>query len=140
VRSVAFQARLETRVGLVKAYPGCDGSLVDWVVEKGERGLVVEGLPGQGGLPPGMHGSVGRAVDQGLLVALASRAPHGRISSPPTGGTGEPLVDLGLLSAGDLTAEKAWILLMVVLAQAGAPDELAEQFSRTASHVEGGRG
>lgn len=128
VRVGSFPPRVEKNVALVKAFPGCDGSSVDAVVGSGARGLVLEGLPGGGGLPPKMHDSVRRASEQGILVVLASRAPVGRISSVPTGGTGEPLADMKLLSAGDLTAEKAWVLLMVVLGQGGNHDDSVRQF------------
>jgi L-asparaginase len=131
-RSYGFDARLEPRVALVKAYPGCDGGQVSAVLDDGARGIVLEGLPGHGGLPPEMHPAVARAVSEGIPVVLASRAPLGRIETPPTGGTGEPLADMGLLSAGDLTVEKAWILLMVVLAQVGSPDQHAARYAQVA--------
>jgi L-asparaginase/Glu-tRNA(Gln) amidotransferase subunit D len=101
-----------------------DGRLVEAVTADGEnRGLVIEGLPGAGGVPPAMIPAVAAAARR-LPVVVASRAPFGRLPDIPTGGTGEPLRDLGLLSAGSLSAEQAWLLLMAVLGEA---DEAVEE-------------
>lgn len=107
---------LEPRAAIVKAYPGADDVLVDAAVARGIRGLVVEGLPGSGGIPPAMLPGLARATHAGVLVVASSRAPWGGIPDPPTGGTGAPLRDLPLVGSGNLTAEKAWVLLMAVLA------------------------
>lgn len=103
-------------VVVIKAYPGSDGAQVEAAVAGGAAGLVIEGFPGVGGLPPGMFPSLRRATDHGLAVVLTSSAPEGRVPRPPTGGTGAPLSDLGLISAGDLRTEKAWALLSLALA------------------------
>jgi L-asparaginase len=125
-RGPVFRPEVEGSVALVKAFPGCDGVAIEACVGAGARGIVLEGLPGSGGIPPRMHSSIGRAIEQGIPVVLASRAPVGRIHERPTGGTGEPLLGLELISAGDLTAEKAWVALMVVLGQGeGSEDSVA---------------
>ncbi len=81
----------------------------------GARGLVLEGLPGLGGVPAGMRDGLRAATEQGCVIVLASRAPLGEVPQDASGGTGEPLASLPLIAAGDLTAEKAWVLLMVAL-------------------------
>lgn len=111
---------IEPAVALLKAYPGCDGSAVSDSMARGIRGLVIEALPGAGGVPPAMQDALRTAAADGVLVAIASRAPYGSVPRPPTGGTGSPLAGADYLSAGTLTAEKAWVLLMAVLGQ--APD------------------
>jgi L-asparaginase len=115
-----FSGRLEPNVALVKAVPGGDGRLIDAAVSGGTRGVVVEALPGAGGIPPAMIDAVAAAA-RAVPVVVASRAPYGAVADTPTGGTGEPLRELDLLSAGRLTAEQAWLLLMAALAD--APDE-----------------
>jgi L-asparaginase len=112
-----FSGRLDERVDLVKVVPGMDGRTVDAALRRGVHGLVLEGLPGSGGIPPSMHRSVARAASR-IPVVLASRAPYGTLPDVPGGGTGEPLREFGLLSAGSLTAEQAWLLLMAVLGDA----------------------
>jgi L-asparaginase len=115
-RGRVFDGRIETAVGFVKAVPGADGGAVDALMRSEVRGLVVEGLPGVGGIPPLMHPAVIGAARR-VPVVVASRAPHGALPAEPTGGTGEPLKGTALLSAGRLTAEQAYMLLMAVLGE-----------------------
>lgn len=117
VRTPALGGLIDPSVALVKAYPGSDGAVIDAVVARGARGVVVEGLPGVGGIPLAMQDALRRHAGGGVQIVVSSRAPSGEIPSPPTGGTGEPLVESGLLSAGSLTTEKAWVLLMACLGQ-----------------------
>jgi L-asparaginase len=112
-----LRGEIDPTVGMVKAFPGADGTLLDALTGQGVRGLVLEGLPGAGGVPPAMQAALRRAVESGALVAISSRAPYGRVPTPPTGGTGSPLDVLPLLSAGNLSTEKAWVLLSAVLGQ-----------------------
>jgi L-asparaginase len=123
---------MDTNVAFLKAVPGLGTDAVAAAVAGGKRGLVVEGLPGVGGIPPAMQAGIG-AVSVRMPVVIASRAPYGRLPGTPTGGTGEPLRDAGLLSAGSLSAEQAWLLLMAILAEAGSPDEARSRFAAAAA-------
>jgi L-asparaginase/Glu-tRNA(Gln) amidotransferase subunit D len=68
-----------------------------------------------------------------MPVVIASRAPAGRLPVTPTGGTGEPLRDIGVLSAGELTAEQAWLLLMAALGEGGTDAQVRERFAASAA-------
>jgi L-asparaginase len=116
-RTRVFDGPIESQVALVKAYPGAGRELVDAAVDAGARGVVVEGLPGVGGVPRAMQAGLRAAAKSGLPVVLASRAPRGVVPADASGGTGEPLAGIGLISAGILTAEKAWVLLMMALGE-----------------------
>lgn len=113
---MTFAPTIEPRVAFVKLVPGAAGELIDAALASDPLGLIVEALPGSGGVPPAAVPSVRRAAG-GIPVVIASRAPFGTQPSVPTGGTGEPLVGIPLLSAGRLSAEAAWLLLMVILGQ-----------------------
>jgi L-asparaginase len=116
-----LSGRIEPAVAFVKAVPGLDEAVVD-AAAAGARGLVVEALPGAGGIPPTMRAAVVRAAER-MPVVVAPRSPWGRIPATPTGGTGEPLRDAALLSPGTFSAEQAWLLLMAALGEApGAAD------------------
>jgi L-asparaginase len=131
-RDRPFSGRLETRVGFVKVVPGADHRPIDAALAGDVLGLVVEGLPGQGGIPPGMQPAVAQAAAR-VPVVLASRAPFGELSDLAAGGTGEPLRDVGLLSAGALSAEHAWLLLMAVLADEDGPESARRRFAAAAT-------
>jgi L-asparaginase len=113
----ALEGSVDPNVVLFKAYPGAGTQVIAAAVESGASGVVLEALPGTGGVPPGMLPALRRAAAANTPVVIAPRSPVGRTPDPPTGGTGEPLRGLSLLSAGDLSAEKAWVLLSVALGQ-----------------------
>jgi L-asparaginase len=109
-----LEARIDEAVALVKVYPSMDRRILEAAASNGVHGLVVEALPGAGGVPSHLHGVL-RDTAARMPVVIASRAPVGEVPSPPTGGTGEPLAGMRLISSRDLTSEKAWLLLMSVL-------------------------
>ena len=121
-----FMGELDTNVAFIKVVPGMGPEMLR-LLPKQTAGLVVEALPGAGGIPPEMqHALVDIAAR--LLVVIAPRAPFGRIPPKPTGGTGEPLGRAPFLSCGPLTAEQAWLLLMLVLGEHPGPDSCAGPF------------
>ena len=121
-----FGGELEPRVGFAKIVPGMDpGPLQAYAQEM--RGMVVEALPGVGGVPPGLHATL-EAVARRMPVVVVPRSPFGVVPETPTGGTGEPLQDLPLLSPGALTAEQAWLLLMLVLGEERDPESARRRF------------
>jgi len=134
-RAAPFSGRLDEEVALVKAVPGTDGRLVDAAVEAA-HGLVVEALPGVGGIPPAMVDAVARAAAR-MPVVVAPRAPFGRAPEVATGGTGEPLRALDLISAGSLSAEQSWVLLMTALGDSGGADEARRRFRSTVAAFDG---
>jgi L-asparaginase len=134
-RRKTFSGQLDPRVAIVKAYPGSDGTALIAELQRDLRGMIIEGLPGQGGIPSPMHEAVKKTAEQ-IPVVLSSRAPAGRLSREATGGTGEPLRGLGLISAQELSTEKAWLLLMVALAEANSIEEVRAIFAEIAAPQE----
>jgi L-asparaginase len=137
-RRLVLDGRVERRVGIVKAWPDADGSVVEALVGGGAVGLVVEALPGVGGVPPRMQPVLRDAAAANVMVVIASRAPVGHVPDPPTGGTGEPLLGQQLISAGNLTAEQAWVLLSLALGQYSDFDALQNVFRVAATTASGG--
>jgi L-asparaginase len=126
-RGAGFSGRLETNVAFLKVVPGLDGRAFERLLADDPAGIVVEGLPGVGGVPPGMQAGL-IAATRDRPVVLASRAPFGRLPEVATGGTGEPFREADMWSAGDLTAEQAWLLLMAALGEGGSRDDVRARF------------
>lgn len=102
-------------VYLLKAYAGADSSLLDYLIDKGTEGIVIEAL-GRGNLPPTMIPGVKRAIDKGIPIVICSRCPSGRVlDSYGYIGGGKYLTDLGCILAPSLNGQKARILLMLAL-------------------------
>jgi L-asparaginase len=110
-----LSGKIDSAVAFVKAVPGMNGQLVE-AAATDAHGLVIEALPGVGGIPPSMLAAVATAAGT-MPVVVAPRAPFDRAPADPTGGTGEPLAGMDLLSPGRLSAETAWLLLMAALGE-----------------------
>jgi L-asparaginase len=115
-------------VALVSAYPGMDGAAIEAVLEAtGAAGLVVEGT-GSGNVPGSAVDGVRSALERGLPVILATRVPGGAIRSGyGSPGGGAALRELGAVGAGPLSAGKARLLLMVLLASGLSGDGAARE-------------
>jgi L-asparaginase len=114
-------------VEIVAMYGGADGRLVRAAVEQGARGVVVQAL-GMGNMNQPMFAAIKDAIGRGVPVVVASRVPEGRVL-PSYGfeGGGRTLADAGAIMAGDLSPQKARILLMLLLQEGGARDREALQ-------------
>lgn len=66
------------RVEIVQSHAGADGCVVDWLVDKGVRGIVVAAT-GNGTLHRALEAALARAVAAGVAVRVASRCPEGRM-------------------------------------------------------------
>lgn len=113
------------RVDIVVSHAGADAAAVDALVAAGARGLVVAAT-GRGSIPPLQRAAVRRAAEQGVVVVVASRAGAGSVPDEVVGRQGErPLL---LVGAGDLTAPKARVLLMLALTSSTDAREIATIF------------
>jgi L-asparaginase len=117
----------ETRVALVKAYPGMSGHGVEALIREGASGLVIEGF-GVMNVPSALLPAIEGAIAQGVPVVVASRAlTAGGLDQGPVGH--RLLHNLGAVGSYGLSASKAWVALMVGLARTdGSPEALREWF------------
>lgn len=102
-------------VEIVPMYGGADGYLVKAAVEHGAKGIVVQAL-GWGNVNPPMFTAIKEALARNVPVVITSRVPNGRVL-PQYGyeGGGKTLDDAGAIMGDDLSAQKARILLMLLL-------------------------
>jgi L-asparaginase len=121
--------RLPHEVALVEAYPGMGEEVIEAVLEAtGAAGLVVEGS-GSGNVPGSSVGGIRSAIERGVPVVVATRVPGGSTG----GGYGSPgggaaLRALGAVGAGPLSAGKARLLLMLLLASGLSGEAAAREF------------
>jgi glutamyl-tRNA(Gln) amidotransferase subunit D len=124
-RKMILKPKFEEKVALVKTNPGVEASLIDYFVEAGFRGIVIEGT-GLGHAPNRIHTSIKRAVDAGLIVAMTSQCLFGRVDMNVYR-SGVELLDIGVIPCEDMFPETALVKLMWVLANTkdqGAAKEL----------------
>lgn len=115
--------RLEPSVSLIVASAGDDGTLIDVVSARGDKGIVVEAL-GRGNLPPPMARAAIRANER-AVVLLTSRCWGGRVSATyGYEGGGARLKEAGLVFAPGVPGHKARILLMAALGAGMGREEI----------------
>ncbi|HEX3982552.1 MAG TPA: asparaginase [Acidisoma sp.] len=106
--------RIEPRVDLIKMVIGMDDRFMRWAMEQGTRGFVLEAF-GRGNCPPDLVAATRDAVSRGLPVLITSRCGEGRVKPLYGNGGGVDLAAAGAIFAGDLTGQKARVLLSVLL-------------------------
>jgi len=91
-KKVEADTKFEPKVALVKSYPGSDPEIVDWHVDKGCRGIIIEGS-GLGHVPtserdidigqlqtnPSWIPHIQSAIEQGVVVVITTQTLYGRV-------------------------------------------------------------
>ncbi len=106
---------IEEKVGLIKSVPGMESDILDFYINSGYKGIVIESL-GRGNLPPQMISGIKEAISQNIPVVMVSRCPTGRVlDSYGYEGGGKHLRELGIIFGGNLPGQKIRIKLMLAL-------------------------
>jgi glutamyl-tRNA(Gln) amidotransferase subunit D len=122
VRDDAKKAELdlafEPKVALLKAYPGSDPSLMEYLVSKGYKGFIVE-AGALGHIPTNGKGSwipsVKKLVKDGIPVACATQTIYGRINPDVYTNLRVLYHEAGAIPLSDMLSEVAYIKLGWVL-------------------------
>lgn len=119
---------LEEKVALIKCGPGMESDILEFYINAGYRGIVIEAL-GRGNVPPAMMPGVIKAIQNKIPVVMVSRCFTGRVlDTYGYEGGGRNLRDVGVLFGGFLPGQKARIKLMVILGKTQDLNEIKELF------------
>jgi len=113
----------EPRTAILKVYPGADPAMLDFLVQKKYKGVVIEAT-GLGHVPTGVGGikagplagklswipAVRRAVDKGIVVCITSQTIYGRVH-PFIYRNLRMLHAAGATFCEDMTTETAYVKL-----------------------------
>ncbi len=120
-RKLVLKPNFCDKVALVKFYPGLDPAVIDFYVEKGFKGIMLEGS-GLGHVSKFCFDAVKRATAKGVVVALASQCIWGRVDMNVYD-TGRDLLSFGVVPLEDMFPETGLVKLMWALGQTSDPKE-----------------
>jgi glutamyl-tRNA(Gln) amidotransferase subunit D len=123
---IILKPKFSTQVALVKFFPGMDPSVIDFYVQKGFKGILLEGS-GLGHVGKTFFEPIKNAVEKGLFVALASQCIWGRVNMNVYD-TGRDLLALGVVPTDDMFPETALVKLMWTLGQTSNVEEAKRLF------------
>ncbi|WP_409197642.1 Glu-tRNA(Gln) amidotransferase subunit GatD [Methanobrevibacter acididurans] len=114
-KELKLNTNLEPKTALIKSYPGITSELIDYHIDKGFKGLLIEGT-GLGHVPENLIQSLNRAYDEGIAVVMTSQCLYGRVNMNVYS-TGRELINAHVISGQDMTPETAYVKLSWALGQ-----------------------
>ncbi len=127
-KTLILKPNFSEKVALVKFYPGLDPAIINFYVENGFKGILLEGS-GLGHVSKFCFDAIKNAVAKGVVVALASQCIWGRVNMNVYD-TGRDLLSFGVVPLDDMFPETALVKLMWVLGQTSDVEE-AKQLLKT---------
>ena len=121
-------SEIKKQVALIKCVVDMDSSYIDYLIEKGCGGIVIEAL-GRGNVPPKMVDGIKKATELNIPVVVVSRCFEGRVfESYGYEGGGKQLKDLGVIFGDTLPGQKARIKLILAINSGMNIHEVARVF------------
>lgn len=119
-----------SNISLIKSCVGMDSSMIDFLISRGDAGIVIEAM-GRGNLPPKMVPGIRRAIESGIPVVIVSRCFEGRVlDTYGYAGGGKTLRNQGVIFGDNLNGQKARIKLMVALSYTRDMNVVKEWFEK----------
>jgi len=118
----------ERKVALIKYYPGMDSEIIDFLVDRGYRGIVLEGT-GLGHVGEWLVDPIRRGVELGTYFVMTSQTLFGRVNMNVYT-TGRRLLQAGVIPGGDMLPETAFVKLSWILARTQERSEVISLLQR----------
>ncbi|MDD4652306.1 MAG: Glu-tRNA(Gln) amidotransferase subunit GatD, partial [Methanothrix sp.] len=128
VVELAVMDRLESKCALVKYTPGSSPEILNYYIDKGYRGIVLEGT-GLGHVASDWIDGIRRATDENISVVVTSQCLRGRICDRVYD-TGRYMLDAGAIEGEDILPETALVKLMWAVANAENAGEIRAIMNR----------
>ncbi|WP_456471833.1 Glu-tRNA(Gln) amidotransferase subunit GatD [Methanocaldococcus sp.] len=110
---VKINTNLEEKVALIKVYPGMDGEIINYYVDKEYKGIVLEGT-GLGHAPEYIFDNIKYAIDNNVIVCMTTQTINGRVNLNVYS-NGRKLKSMGVIGCEDMLPEVAYVKLMYLL-------------------------
>jgi glutamyl-tRNA(Gln) amidotransferase subunit D len=110
LESMVVRPNFESKVSLLKFYPGFDCRMIDYCVDLGHRAIILEGT-GLGHINKECFSQIKNAVNKGIIIFMTSQCIWGR-TALTVYDTGRDLLNLGVIPLSNMTSETALVKAM----------------------------
>jgi glutamyl-tRNA(Gln) amidotransferase subunit D len=131
-RQVKVDPVYNDRITILYYYPGMSPDLVDALVEKGYRGIVIAGT-GLGHVNKPLYPALQRAIDQGVHVVMTVQTLWGYVQMYVYD-TGRDLLDIGIIPLDNMLPETALMKLGWVLGHTDDHEQVMQMMRTPISH------
>ncbi len=131
-RKVEIDAVYNDRVTILYYYPGMDPDVVDALVEKGYKGIVIAGT-GLGHVNQPVYPALKRAIEKGVHVVMTVQTLWG-FAQMYVYDTGRDLLDIGVVPVDNMLPETALMKLGWVLGHTDDHDEVLRMMRDPINH------
>jgi len=114
-QKLILKPNFNEKAALVKFYPGLDPNIIEWYVNEGYRGIILEGT-GLGHVSKYCFSAIRNAIENNVIVAMTSQCIWGRLGMNVYD-QGRDLLAIGVIPLEDMLPETALVKLMWVLGQ-----------------------
>lgn len=117
-RTLKFQPKFDQKISLLKLFPGFDPEIIDKTLERGARGIIIEGF-GPGNIPfleNSLIPKIEKATDLGIPIIIANQMEQG-VTNLNAYEAGFYAAAAGAISSRDMTTEATVTKLMWALAK-----------------------
>ena len=120
-RKLDLKPNFEEKVAFVKTHPDLNPKVIDWYVENGYRGIILEGT-GLGHVGDYLFSAIRNGIEKDVIVCMTSQCIWGRLNMNVYD-QGRDLLALGVISLDDMLPETAFVKLRWVLGQTAKTEE-----------------
>jgi glutamyl-tRNA(Gln) amidotransferase subunit D len=131
-RKLVLKPDFDERVALVKFYPGLDPKIIEWYVQEGYRGIILEGS-GLGHISKHCLSPVRKAIENNVTVAMTSQCIWGRVNMNVYD-RGRDLLEIGVIPLEDMLPETALVKLMWIFGQTKNVEEAKKLLVTNIAH------
>jgi len=120
-RKLALKPRFNEKVALIKFHPLFDQELIEWHLNNGYKGVILEGT-GLGHVRKHLLPSIKESIRNGMIVCMTSQCLWGRVNMNVYD-VGRDLQKIGVVPLEDMLPETALVKTAWVLAQTSNVEE-----------------
>jgi len=114
-RKLTLKPMFDEKAALIKFYPRIDSEVIKWYVDRGFKGIILEGT-GLGHVGSYCFSAIEKAIAENVIVGMTSQCIWGRVNMNVYD-TGRDLLEMGVIPLGDMLPETALVKMMWVLGQ-----------------------